>query len=251
MAERRRQIINILREQRHVRNSELSTAFGVSIVTIRQDIDALEELGYIRKTYGGAVLETGSGYDSAFAARAKLHHQQKRRIGAAAARLIAPGEVVILDAGTTTTEIAKALPENADLTVLTCALNIALEAGTKKGIGVMVCGGHLNPRTLSLVGHEVEHMLSGINADRLFLATYGVDLSKGLTDRNAATAQVKRAMIAAARQTILVCDSSKFGEICPHAVAPIDAVNLVITDERIPSPFTEHFALKGIEVSTV
>jgi DeoR/GlpR family transcriptional regulator of sugar metabolism len=225
--------------------------FGVSIVTIRQDITALEELGYLHKTYGGAVLETGSGYDSAFAARAKLHHQQKRHIGAAAASRITPGDVVILDAGTTTIEVAKHLPENADLTVITCALNIALEAGTKKGVGVMVCGGHLNPRTLSLVGHEVEHMLRGINADRLFLATYGVDLTKGLTDRNAATAQVKRAMIAAARQTILVCDSSKFGEICPHAVAPLDVLSGVITDDGIPSSFSEHFALKGIEVSTV
>src|SRR5438105_3254416 len=121
MAERRQQIINILREQRHVRNSDLSTMFGVSIVTIRQDMRALEELGHIRKTFGGAVLETGAGFDSAFAARAKLQHKQKQLIGAAAARLITAGEVIILDAGTTTIEIAKNLPENVDLTIITCA----------------------------------------------------------------------------------------------------------------------------------
>jgi DeoR family transcriptional regulator of aga operon len=248
--ERRRQITAMVQERRHVRNSDLSATFGVSVVTIRQDISALAELGLIHKTYGGAILGTDSGLDSAFAARAKLNSQQKQRIGAAAARLIMPGEVLILDAGTTTIEVARHLPEDADLTVITCALNVALEAGAKRGISVMVCGGVLNPRTLSLVGHDVERMLANINADHLFLAVYGADLTKGLTDRNVATAQVKRAMISAAHNVVLVCDTSKFGEISPHAVAPLDVVNHVVTNEDIPAPFAEYFALKGIAVTT-
>src|SRR5207245_5318371 len=124
------------------------------------------------------------------------------------------------DAGPTTIEIAKRLPENAEITVVTCALNVALEAGARAGTTVIVCGGVLNPRTLSVVGHHVDGILAELNAHRLFLATYGVDLAKGLTDRNVASAQTKRALIAAAREVVLVCDSSKIGEVAPITVAP-------------------------------
>jgi DeoR family transcriptional regulator of aga operon len=92
-------------------------------------------------------------------------------------------------------------------------------------------------------------MLATINADRLFLAVYGADLAKGLTDRNVATAQVKRAMIAAARRVVLVCDASKFGEISPHTVAPLDVINHVVTTPEFPAPFAEYFALRGVPVT--
>ena len=248
---RRERIVELIREHRHVRNSDLSDSLGVSIVTIRQDIEALEELGLVRKTYGGAILHADASLDSAFAARAKLSRAEKQRIGAAAARLVGAGETVILDAGTTTIEIAKRLPENAEVTVVTCALNVAIEAGARAGTAVIVCGGILNPRTLSVVGHLVDGVLAELNAHRLFLATYGVDLAKGLTDRNVASAQTKRALIAAAREVVLVCDSSKVGELAPITVAPLSVVHRVVTDAGAPAPFVDGLRRAGIVVDLV
>lgn len=225
--------------------------FGVSIVTIRQDIGTLAELGLVRKTYGGAIVHSEAGLDSAFAARAKLFRDEKARIGAAAARLIGPGETVIIDAGTTAIEVARRLPENAELTIVTCGLNVAMEAAARPGVSVVVCGGALNTRTLSAVGHHAEQMLAEVNADRAFLGTYGVDLMKGLTDRTFQTAQVKRALIAAAREVVLVCDSSKFGEVAPVAVAGLEVVGRVVTDRGIPAAYLEHFERAGVPVEVV
>jgi DeoR family transcriptional regulator of aga operon len=138
-----------------------------------------------------------------------------------------------------------------EVTVLTCALNVALEAGAKAGVTVILCGGTLNPRTLSVVGHQVEAVLAEVNAHRLFLATYGVDLLKGLTDRNFASAQTKRALIGAAREVILVCDSSKFGEVAPVSIAPLDVAHRVITDKNVPPAYVDYFAGKQVPVDAV
>src|SRR6185312_408102 len=134
-------ILDLVRERGFVRTTELAEAFGVSSVTIRQAVETLQERGLLHKTHGGAAALPGTTPDSAFALRAVEQRDQKQRIGAAAAALIQPGETVLLDAGTTTIEVARSLPENQDLTVVTCALNAALEAGSKPGVEVVLCGG--------------------------------------------------------------------------------------------------------------
>lgn len=250
LEQRRERIIEFIRQQGHVRHSELAARFSVSVVTIRHDVDALQSEGLLQKTYGGAVVASPN-VDSEFAERARLYRAEKQRIGAAAAGAIRQGETVILDAGTTTIEIARRLPEHAGVTVVTCALNIALEAATHPGVTVLACGGIVNPRTLQATGHWPEKMLAEMNADRLFLATYGADLAKGLTDRNLTTAPVKRALLAAAREVILVCDSSKFGHVASTSVAPLNVVHRVVTDRGIPPAFLDHFAARGIPVETV
>ena len=166
---------------------------GVSTVTIRQDLEQLEWRGLLRRTYGGAAAIAAGTPDSAFSIRSAQHSLAKRRIGAAAAAMILPGETIVLDAGTTTIEIARQLPADSDLTVVTCAWNVALHASSRPGVQVILCGGLFNPKTLSVVGPQVERVLEEINADRLFLATYAVNLAKGLCERNLAGAHTKRA----------------------------------------------------------
>ena len=244
---RRESITSLVREKGFVRNSELSAKLGVSVVTIRQDVEALSMQGVVHKTYGGAILQVDNTLDSSFDSRACEHADAKRRIGEAAARLIQPGETILLDAGSTTLEIARRLPEKADVTVVTCALNIALEAGAKSGVSVIVCGGRLNPRTMSVAGHQVERDLADICADRLFLATYGVDVHKGMAERNFDGAQTKRALISAAREIVLVCDSSKFGEMAPVLISPLNIVNRVITDSEIPIEYLDW--LRGLQIA--
>ncbi|MBI4585852.1 MAG: DeoR/GlpR transcriptional regulator [Planctomycetes bacterium] len=248
---RQERITELVREKGFIRNSELSGLLGVSEVTIRQDLKTLESNGVVRKTFGGAVIDSKSLIDSPFLQRATIHQEEKQRIGAAAVNLIKPGETIILDAGTTTIEIAKRLPQNYDLTVVTCAVNIALEASAKAGVTIIQCGGEFNSRIMSVVGHEAERMLQEVHAHKLFIGTYGVDFTKGLTDRNFASAQVKRTMINSTREVILVCDSSKFGEIAPVWVSSLDVVHRIITDKNIPESFKEYFQKVQISVNAV
>jgi DeoR family transcriptional regulator, aga operon transcriptional repressor len=212
---RRDSIARMVRESGFMRHSELSSRLGVSTVTIRQDIDALSGRGLVQRTYGGAIFNPESGLDSPFDARSSVRAEDKRRIGAAAARSITAGQTIILDSGSTTIEIARQLPEDHDITVVTCALNVALEASARRGVTVVVCGGRLNARTLSTADQQTQRQLSEIFADRLFLATYGVHFEKGLAERSFEIAETKRALIAAAREVTLVCDSSKFGNAGP------------------------------------
>ena len=221
------------RRKGFVRNSELSQRFGVSTVTIRQDIDALSAQGArAAHLWRRDVRDRG---DARLQLRPALGRTsgRKQRIGAAAATSIRPGETILLDSGSTTMEIARRLPENADITVVTCALNIALEAGAKSGVTVIVCGGRLNPRTLSTADSETGKQLSQIFADRLFLGTYGIHVEKGLAERSHDVAQTKRALIAAAREVTLVCDSSKFADAGPVIVAPITVASRIITDDDL------------------
>ncbi len=249
--ERRESIANLVRENGFIRNSELSSRLGVSIITIRQDIEALDGQGVVKKTYGGAMFQAENDLDSAFDSRSHEHVEAKRRIGRRAAELIQPGETIFLDAGSTAFEIARRLPDNADITVVTCAANIAVEICEKPGIHVLLCGGRLSPRTLSVTGHHAEQMLAEICADRLFLGTYGVDLERGLAERSYEGAQVKRALVAAAREVVLVCDSSKFGALGPVVMSPLEIVQHVITDVGIPAEYRDWFAARQIGVDAV
>lgn len=225
--------MSLARESGFVRSSDLSSRFGVSTVTIRQDIDALSARGLIQRTYGGAVFNPDGGLDSTFAARSSEHAEAKRRIGAAAARSVVAGETIILDSGSTTIEIARRLPEDRDITVVTCAINIAQEAAARRGVTVIVCGGRLNTRTLSTADHQTKRQLSEIFADRLFLATYGVDFEKGLAERSFEIAETKRALIAAAHEITLVCDSSKFNSAGPVLISPLSVLKRIITDDGV------------------
>jgi DeoR/GlpR family transcriptional regulator of sugar metabolism len=249
--ERQRKIVELIRERGFARNSELSELLAVSTVTIRQDLEKLQVRGVVKKTFGGAMLDSDEIPDSAFAKRAATKRDEKERIGAAAAAMIQPNETILLDAGTTTTELARRLPENVGLTVVTCALNVALEAGARAGVTVVVCGGELNFHTLSVVGHHAQQALSEVHAHRVFLGTYSVDCEKGLGEHNFPGAQIKRALIAAARQVVLVCDSTKFREPAPVIVAPLDVIHHVITDRGIPAHPKRYFRRKGVPIEVV
>jgi DeoR/GlpR family transcriptional regulator of sugar metabolism len=241
----------LVRKTGFVRTSDLSGRFGVSTVTIRQDIEALSADGLVQRTYGGAVSQVDSAEDTAFHLRSITHSDAKVRIGRAAARSVRPGETILLDSGTTTIEIARHLPENTGITVVTPALNIALEAGARAGVEVLVCGGRLNPRTLSTTAHEIGRSFSEIFADRLFLATYGVDVGKGLAERSIEVAETKRSLIRAAREITLVCDSSKFGSAGPILISPLEVVRHVITDAGIPASDLAWLVNAGISVDQV
>jgi DeoR/GlpR family transcriptional regulator of sugar metabolism len=166
--ERRQRIAELIRTQGRVVVAELAERFGVSEATIRRDLTILEQMGVLQREL---QLEE----------RVTRHLEEKIRIGQKAAELIEDGDIIILDAGTTTIHIAKAIKARRSITVVTNALNIAMELMGSPGIEVIFIGGSLRPRTAAAVGPFAEQMLSQINADKVFLATNGISLERGLT----------------------------------------------------------------------
>jgi DeoR family transcriptional regulator of aga operon len=249
--ERRREILELLQTEGRVLVRDLSKRFRTSLITIRKDLEFLHHQGQLERTHGGALpLRTGALRYRTLQEKERLHRQEKLRIAAAAVRMIRPGQVVILDSGTTTTAIARACRQFRSLTVITNATNIAQElAGTS--VEVLLTGGTLRKNSFSLVGPLAEESLRRLSADLLFLAVDGFDVRYGLTTPNLLEARVNRAMAEASRRTIVVCDSSKFGRRSLSLIMPVSAVHETITDRKITKPYLKALREADIEVTLV
>ena len=241
------------------RVAELSQEFGVSAVTVRGDLDALEAEGGIRRIRGGAMPYDATPGDAAqlrerpFEEAAIEAAEAKSRIAAATADLLEPGMSVLLDVGTTAAAFARTLlrrDDLRDLTVVTSGLSIALllEAAIPR-IQVVVTGGTLRPLQHSLVAPLAGHVLSRVHADLAVIGCNGVDAEAGVTNINLPEAEVKAAMIAAAARTVVLADGSKIGRVHLGHVADIAAVDVLITDQSAPEgALAELRALDGPRV---
>lgn len=245
---RRRRILDWLEEEGSARVRDLSDAFQVSEVTIRQDLERLEKDGHITREYGGAYLNTIGTQVGTLSLQHSENLDKKRRIGALAASLVHDGESVILDAGSTTTEIALRMTDRRDLTVITNALNIALILGAVPGNAVHMPGGQFKAPTLSLSGDKAVEYLRDIFAKKLFLATAGVALDAGLTYPSFADLQLKQAMIKAATHTYLVADSTKINRSSFTRLSTLEVVDTFITDDGIGDADAQAFENLGIKV---
>jgi len=249
--ERRRAILEILEREGRVLVADLARHFHTSEVTIRKDLESLHAQGRAHRTHGGALPAQASALeDPTLRQKEKLHRREKLQIASAAARMVKEGQVVILDSGTTTTAIARALRGHQNLTVITNAVNIAAElAGST--FEVILTGGTLRRNSFSLVGPIAEETLRRLNADILFLGVDGFDVHYGLSTPNLLEAKVNRAMMEVARVAVAVCDSSKFGRRSLSAIAPPNAVHQLITDRGIPKSDLAALKKAGIQVTLV
>lgn len=249
--ERRRETLELLRIDGRVLVRELAKRFRTSLITIRKDLESLHHQGLIERTHGGALpVRTGALQDQSLQEKVRLHRQEKARIANAAVRMIRPGQVIILDSGTTTTAIARGCRQIRNLTVVTNGTNIAAElAGSE--VEVILTGGSLRKNSFSLVGPLAEESLRKLSADLLFLAVDGFDVGYGLTTPNQLEARVNRAMAEAARRTIVVCDSSKFGRRSLSLIMAIYSVHETITDRNIPKRDLKSLREAEVEVTIV
>jgi DeoR family transcriptional regulator, aga operon transcriptional repressor len=246
--ERRQHVLaTILREGRAL-VSELSDSLGISRITIRKDLDHLEARGLIQRTHGGALTsQRGTSLDRSIQEKQQVHLAEKQRIAVAAAGLVQDGQCVLLDSGTTTTAVARALRDLKRLTIITNALNIASElAGTD--FDVILIGGTLRKNSSSLVGPLAEDTLREMHADILFLGVDGFDSTVGITTPNLLEARVNRAMMQASRKIVAVCDSSKFSHRSLAHIAPPTAIHTVITDTNIETADAEALRALGVEL---
>ena len=205
----------------------------------------------VHRTHGGALpSRDGALEDPTLREKEKLHRQEKLRIADSAASMVKEGQVIILDSGTTTTAIARALRSFQNLTIITNAVNIAAElAGT--AVEVILTGGTLRKNSFSLVGPIAEETLRGLSADLLFLGVDGFDVHYGLSTPNLLEAKVNRVMDEVAKHTVAVCDSSKFGRRSLSLIVPTSALQEVITDRGTPKSDLRVLKQSRIEVTLV
>ncbi|ULU24711.1 transcriptional repressor AgaR [Dyella terrae] len=251
--ERRRRIVELVNENGRATVDELVALFDISAVTIRADLEALDRTGTISRSHGGALPAATTQLDTPLNIKETRHHVQKLRIGQAAARLIEDGETVILDSGSTTVEIARQIRQRkwTSLTVITNALNIAMELSATPAVRVMMLGGLLRQTSYSLAGPDAEQALSRLSADRLFLGVDGLDPAVGVTTPDPLEASLNALMIRVSRQTIAVLDASKFGQRSLSVIAPVNDLDMVISDDAAPAEYVEALESKGVKTLLV
>lgn len=249
--DRRVAIMERLNKSGQVDVTTLSQELGVSEVTIRNDLSRLEQKHMLVRARGGAFKIDRVGMDFSIADKMEYHYEEKKKIGKAAAALIEDGETIILDSGTTTLEISKNLAEAQDLTVITNALNIASQLAENKNTNVIVPGGFLRKNSLSLVGTTAEDSFKNYFCDKLFLAVDGFNTIHGLSTPNVEEAHLNRTMIEIAKEVIVVADSSKFNRRSFAFIAPVSAVDIVITDAEITPEDKSNLENSGIRVIVV
>lgn len=251
--ERQRIILDILHREGAVRTAELTEMLNVSAVTIRSDLRELEKLGECEVIWGGAVSsQPPIGEEARLDQRTKLNKEAKQRIGKRAADYIEVGQTIFVDAGTTTVEIIKYLPHDLDyLRVVTPALNVAVATTHYPYVELVMPGGVLRNLTRSLIGAQTIRALELFNADLLFLATGAFDITHGVMTGNILEVEVKRTMVQQAHKVILVTDGSKFGRKQSLTVAPIQALDVLISDDRLSDSDAEQLAAIGLEVLRV
>lgn len=252
---RRDRMLELLREQEFVRVSELAERFEVSEVTVRADLDALQQRGQLRRVRGGAVPRAAAPAERRFEEARIAAAAQKRAIGTAAAALIEDGDTLILDVGTTTTAVAQALADRLDVsgvTVFTSSLTIAmaLERADPR-VTVVVTGGTLRPKQHSLVEPLAGLVLKNINARKAFIGCNGIDVDRGITNVNLPETEVKRMVITASQQRIVCADSSKLGQVALAQVCGLGDIDLLITDDQVEPELLTALDNTGLAVTVV
>lgn len=237
-AERRANIARMAEQHGSVRVAELSRMFDVTEETIRRDLEELEEGGYLKRTYGGAVNINGTGLELPFARRVESHREEKNVIARCAAAMVQEGETIILDASTTALWLAKHLIDRRDLTVLTNSIQVVMELAGRPGVRVICTGGNLRDRTLGFVGPLAERAISGYYVDKVFMSGKGLTPDGGLTDSNELEVELKKVMLAAAKERIALVDSSKLGHRGFARIEGLTGFTAIITDPGIDPAMT-------------
>jgi DeoR/GlpR family transcriptional regulator of sugar metabolism len=251
-----KEILSSLQKDGAVSVEQLSEQLDVSLVTVRRDLDLLEQQGLLRRTHGGASSIEPLFYepfknDRSFQAQVERQAAEKRRIGREAASLIERGETIALTPGTTTTEVIRGLPLNHEITVVTNTVNVAMELSKRKDLKIFVTGGHLQGDWFSLVGPTAVHSLSQLLITTAFIGADGLDLKWGASCFSPDEAHLNSVMVKHARRRVAVVDHSKFGVVAGWRICQTTDLNVLVTDSGTPATTTEQFEKAGVKVLTV
>jgi len=229
--------------------------YGVSDMTARRDLVELDRAGLLRRIHGGAISGLGRSYEPQYQLRLNQQSHVKSAIAQRACDLVADGDSLVLDVGTTTFAMVKGLQGKRNLTILTASLQIAYEIASTLAVGtdirLIVTGGIVRPNELSMIGDLAERTFDDIHVDKVFMGVAGISLEAGLTEYNLEDAMVKRHLLKNAHQLIIVADSSKLGRTTFASVGDVSLVDTIITDQAAPNDFVQALGEMGIEVILV
>ncbi|MGW4497796.1 DeoR/GlpR family DNA-binding transcription regulator [Micromonospora sp. NPDC004336] len=232
--QRQAAILDRVRATGGVRVTELAAEFGVSDMTIRRDLEALDERGLLAKVHGGATV-AGSTDEPGFRAKSVRQLAEKAAIAGRAAELVRPGAAIALSAGTTTAELARRLVDVPGLTVVTNSLPVAeiLHAGGRPDQTVVLTGGVRTPSD-ALVGPLAVGAVRSLHLDLLFLGVHGITERAGFTTPNLMEAETDRALVAAADRLVVLADHTKWGTVGISSIVELSAAHVLVTDDRLP-----------------
>lgn len=228
--ERHQQILETARAHGRVDVAGLARDLSVTPETVRRDLTALERRGVLRRVHGGAIPVELLGFEPGIADRESHSAGQKERIARAALDELPDGGSIIIDAGTTTVRLAELLPTDRELTVVTHSIPVASVLISRENVTLHLLGGIVRGRTLAAVGSWTRAQIADVYADVAFMGTNSLSVEHGLTTPDIAEASVKRALMSAARRTVVLADHTKFGRESFARVAPLSDVDTVITD---------------------
>jgi DeoR/GlpR family transcriptional regulator of sugar metabolism len=237
----------LIRETGVIRVEDLSRQLGVSLATVRRDLDQLEDSGAIRRVHGGAVSTESRLDEPLFEDKTSLAAREKRGIAEAALKFIEPGDTIYLDGGSTVLELARLLRERSNLTVVTNSLHAAHEL-SGRGPRLIIIGGELRRLSQTLVGPLTRLILQELHLDKAFMGTIGFGLKEGLTTTEPSEAYTKEVVMGQARQVIVLADSSKAGKVSFARAGGWDKVHVLVTDQELDKNFAKELIKKQIKL---
>lgn len=247
-SERHDKIIELLREKRMVKSIEISEQFGVSMETVRRDLEELESEGYLNRVYGGATLRHMFGVEPAYSGRGIKNYLEKKAIAAEAARLVEDGDTLIMDVGTTVLELAKNLQDKKGLTVFTNSVPAVLELVKNQSIRIFMIGGEIREGEVSSSGFLAEDMIRHFHVDKSFIGIGGISLKEGVCDYHVQEANLRRLFLKQAHMNIGLADYSKLGVTALNKICRPQDLDVLVTDSRADRRFVNQLRALDMQV---
>lgn len=246
--ERQRRLLAWIEQRERVSVPEIIDHFAVSPATARRDLEVLAGEGKVQRVHGGAIAMRRTPPEPPVLQRAAEQAEEKKRIAAATASLIADGETVFLSSGTTVMEVAHLLRDRRNLTVFTNSLLVVNALADAPGVEVILLGGMVRSSESSLVGTLTMRSLAELRAIKVIFGIRAIDLEQGLTNNALEESLVDREILRVASETIIVADHTKFGRVSTVFVAPVQAIDVLVTDAAAPADMVAALRLAGIDV---
>jgi len=246
--ERKSALLHALQKYDSIQIDDLARQTGVSSSTLRRELRPLVNDSLVTVSVGKVSLAMTSNEEVPFALRALLNSDEKVRIGRAALELVCNGDTIFIAGGTTTLELARWLPGQRRLTVITNALRVVDLLVDQPGIDLIALGGAVRPGEQTLHGHLTDWGVAQFRADKLFYGIEAISLQHGLTHSQIVEVSTDRAFASAATQTIILADHTKFGKVAPALVMPLEKVHVIITDRNLPADILKGLRARGLQV---
>ena len=245
---RRNDICKLLKEKNILSISELSAILNISKITIRRDLDYLAEEKKIIKTYGGAIIQNTKDYEPPYMIRSLKMIEQKKAIGKFAASLIPEDSLIFIDVGTTLLELAKNMPTDKNISVITNWIPIAQELEKKMFSNLFLIGGKVNCREMSIIGNYSLQFLDNFNIEICFIGVSGISIDHGLTDYILEEIEIKKQMIQRAKKRIVLADHKKFNQLAPIKICDLSDIDTIVTSEGLENDIKQKYIDSGIEI---